>query len=320
LLTAAQIANFSTKSSGILALLNYFLYSRGEPVRTRRTVEERVIRRPMARPEPSDVSAVALLQDTLQVLFSLLAEPMISAKPNAGHKAIAKLISKHKNTTVITTNYDGCIDEAITDLGIPCEYLIGQPDSSKKNEITKLVKMHGSINWFYCESCQEMDRYDLGYIKEAYQNDKLSYPVMGICKHCGGLSRPMIVPPLSLKFFMFPSLAGLWDRTQTAFQESKIILVVGYSFSEADAYITKMISRAMAANTAKQLIIVDTNRSLVANVTDKLATHIDDFDKRRVIRAVESCDVLLPKLCNSLLGKETLPASSKAKSTTKKKT
>ena len=274
----------------------------------------------MARPEPSDVSAVALLQDTLQVLFSLLAEPMISAKPNAGHKAIAKLISKHKNTTVITTNYDGCIDEAITDLGIPCEYLIGQPDSSKKNEITKLVKMHGSINWFYCESCQEMDRYDLGYIKEAYQNDKLSYPVMGICKHCGGLSRPMIVPPLSLKFFMFPSLAGLWDRTQTAFQESKIILVVGYSFSEADAYITKMISRAMAANTAKQLIIVDTNRSLVANVTDKLATHIDDFDKRRVIRAVESCDVLLPKLCNSLLGKETLPASSKAKSTTKKKT
>jgi len=320
LLTAAQIANFSTKSSGILALLKYFLYSRGELVRTPGTVEGRVIRRPMTRPEPSDVSAVALLQDTLQVLFSLLAEPMISAEPNAAHKAVAELISSHRNTNVITTNYDGCIDQAIREKDIPCEYLIGQPQYDTDNKRAKLIKMHGSINWFYCESCQEMDRYDLGYIKEAYQKEKLSYPVMGICKHCGGLSRPMIVPPLSLKFFMFPSLAGLWDRALIAFQESKIILVVGYSFSEADTYITKMISHTMAADTTKQLIIVDTDRSLAANVTKKLVTHIDNFDEKRVIRAVESCDVLLPKLCNSLLNKETPPASSKAKSTTKKET
>lgn len=319
LLTAAQIANFSTKSSGVLALLGYFLYSRGEPVRTYRTVEGRVVRRSTVRPEPSDVSAVALLQDTLQVLFSLLAEPMIVAQPNDGHKAIAELISKYKNTTIITTNYDGCIDQAIKEIGIPCEYLIGQLDYSKNKGTAKLVKMHGSINWFYCESCQEMDRYDLGYIKEAYQKDKLSYPVMGICKHCGGLSRPMIVPPLSLKFLMFPSLAGVWDVVQIAFQEAKVILVVGYSFSEADTYITKMISRAMGADKNKRLIIVDTDRSLAENVTEKLVTHIDNFDRKRVIRAVESCDALLPKLCKSLLGEEKPAPSTKPKATTKRK-
>ncbi len=319
LLTAAHIANFSTKSTGILTLLYYFLYFRGEQLRTYQTVGGRMVSRSTGRPQPSDVAGVALLQDTLQLLFSLLAEPMISAEPNAGHKAIAELISKHKRTTVITTNYDGCIDEAIKERGIQVEHLIGQKDQDKNGEIAKLVKMHGSINWFYCESCQEMDRYNLSDIKEAYQKDKLSYPVMGICKHCGGLSRPMIVPPLSLKFFMFPPLAGLWDRAQIAFQEANIILVVGYSFSEADTYITKMIVRAMAADSTKQVIIVDVDKSLAARVTGKLAVHIDNFETGRVIRAAESCDSLLPQLCSSLAG-EGMPAiSPKPKAVAKKK-
>jgi len=320
LLTAAQIANFSTKSSGVLALPHYFLYSRGEqarpPVRTR----GRILQRPSteARP-PSDVAGVALLQDTLQVLFSLLAEPMISAEPNAGHKAIAEFIAKHKNTTVITTNYDGCIDQALREIEIPCEYLIGQRDYGKTNGIAKLIKMHGSINWFYCESCQEMDRYDLSYIKEAYQKEKMCYPVIGICKHCGGLSRPMIVPPLSLKLLLFPPLAGVWDTAQMAFQEAKIIVVVGYSFSEADTYITKMISRAMGADSEKRLVIVDTNKSLARSVCGKLTAHIDNFERGRVIRAAESCDVLLPQLCKSLLGERITATSLKPKTAVKGK-
>jgi NAD-dependent SIR2 family protein deacetylase len=319
LLTAAQIANFSTKSSGILGLLYYFLYSRDTRTPTDVLESGRRATRSIARVQPSDIAAVALLQDTLQVLFSLLAEPMISAKPNAGHTALAELISKHKDTFLVTTNYDGCIDEAIKQADIPFEYLIGKVEHDIDAEIPKLVKMHGSINWFYCESCQEMDRYDLGDIKQAYQEDKMSYPVMGICKHCGGLSRPMIVPPLSFKLLMFPPLAGVWDKAQIAFQKAKVILVVGYSFSEADTYITKMITRAMGADSAKRLIIVDIDSAIASTVTDKLTNHIDGFSKERVIRATESCDILLPKLCNSLVAKKSSGAAKTRRSATKKK-
>jgi len=319
LLTAAEIANFSTKNSGILNLLEYFLYSHDESAQTYRTPEGRVLPRPAARRQQSDVSAVALLQDTLQILFSLLAEPMLTAQPNSGHEAIADLISNHQKSTIITTNYDGCIDQAITKSNIPCDYLIGQQENAKTNGMAKLIKMHGSINWFYCESCQKMYIYDLSDIKESYEKDKLCYPVMGICKNCGGLSRPMIMPPLSLKFFRFPPLASFWDKAQSAFQEAKIILVVGYSFAEADNYITNMISRAMGADTSKQLIIVDLNRSIASSVRDKLANHIDNFKKERVIRAVESCDVLLPQLCTSLLGEETPAKSEKPKTTLKRR-
>jgi NAD-dependent SIR2 family protein deacetylase len=320
LLTAAQIANFSTKSGGILGLLYYFLYSRDTRMPTEVPEVGRRVTRSVARVQPSDISAVALLQDTLQVLFSLLAEPMISAKPNAGHTALAKLISKHKNTFLITTNYDGCIDEAIKQADIPFEYLLGEAEHGIDAEIPKLVKMHGSINWFYCESCQEMDRYDLSDIKQAYQEDKMSYPVIGICKHCGGLSRPMIVPPLSFKLLMFPPLAGLWDKTQIAFQKARVILVVGYSFSEADTYITKMIIRAMGADSTKRLIIVDIDSAIGSIVVGKLAAHIDRFAKERVIRARESCDILLPRLCDSLVGKKPPTVASTRKTATKKTT
>lgn len=274
---------------------------------------------PMTMVRPSDIAAVALLQDTLQVLFSLLAEPMISVKPNAGHTALAKLISKHKNTYLITTNYDGCIDEAIKEADISFVHLLGEIEHGIDNEVPKLVKMHGSINWFYCESCQEMDRYDLGYIKQAYQEDRLGYPVMQICKHCGGLSRPMIVPPLSLKFLMFPPLAGLWDKAQIAFQKAKVILVVGYSFSEADTYITKMIIRAMGAESTKRLIVVDIDPSIGRTVADKLTTHIDGFRRERVICATESCDLILPKLCNSLVGKKPSTVAKTRQSATRKR-
>ena len=37
---------------------------------------------------------------------------MIPAQPNAGHDAIVNFVAKHKNTAIVTTNYDGCIDEA----------------------------------------------------------------------------------------------------------------------------------------------------------------------------------------------------------------
>ncbi len=69
LLTAAQVANFSTRSSGILTLLNYFLYSRSEPPRIYRIAEGRTLPRSVVRPQAGDIAAIALLQDTLQALF-----------------------------------------------------------------------------------------------------------------------------------------------------------------------------------------------------------------------------------------------------------
>jgi len=312
LLTAAHIANFAAKSRGVLGLLDYFLFHRQE--REPRPSGLRVSRSVVPQ---SDISAVALLQGTLETLFTLLMEPMISAQPNAGHKAIVQLVRYHTKTTIVTTNYDGCIDQALEEAAIPCEYFIGTsyPESSSD---THLMKMHGSINWSYCDSCQEMKKYDLKTVRESYERDTLSYPVIGICKNCGGQRRPMIVPPLSFKFLMFPPLTGLWDAIGCALDNSSVIVVVGYSFSEADPHIIKMINRTMGSDSKKKLVIVDTDPAIADRVKTRLTAHFDNFDTSRVIRAIRDCDELLPMLCNSLQGMPAQKKTPKKKQSAKK--
>jgi len=300
LLTAAYIADFSSRNSRVLALLEYFLYRQ----RPSRPAEEEFAslasrRAAVAAVSESDAAGIALLQDTLQTLFGLLLGRMILARPNPAHAAIASLAKQCERVSVVTTNYDGCIDQAMIDGKLRPHYLIEM--EQPKDGCVTLVKMHGSINWSYCDSCQEMKLHELAHMRKSYDADTLSFPVIGICKNCGGQRRPMVVPPMSFKFVMFPPLLVLWDRAQAAFNDSSIIVSVGYSFSEADIYITKMISRAMGQDRNKKLVVIDPNAQLADMLRDKLDALIDNFDRSRVIRSCESCDVIVPQLAQSLV-------------------
>ena len=150
LLTAAYLSNFAAKNSSVSGLLNYFLFSeRGEG-------EESMARSRFRRP-PSlsqvDAASVALFQETLQGLFGLLTSTMIPAPPNTGHHAIVKFVAAHPKTTVVTTNYDGCLDEAFLRTKVSLNtYVSGTPPETGGID---LIKIHGSINWTYCESCHE---------------------------------------------------------------------------------------------------------------------------------------------------------------------
>ena len=117
LLTAAYISNFAARNPNITSLLDYFIFSGGRELSEE---EEYIIRgRRVSRTTVIDVSSISFLQDTLQTLFGLLTSTMISASPNPTHEAIVDFIKEHKNTSIITTNYDGCMDEALLKDKIP---------------------------------------------------------------------------------------------------------------------------------------------------------------------------------------------------------
>jgi len=313
LLTAAYISDFAATNQNITSLLDYFLFSR--PGVSSEEEEPLARRSPAARTSEIDVSTIKFLQDTLQTLFGLLANTMISASPNPIHEAIVEFIKKHKETSVITTNYDGCMDEAILKNGLPLRGTIGSESHHTTSNAVDLIKMHGSINWAYCDSCQVVREFDLLELKNTYEEDKLSYPVIGICKKCGGLRRPLLVPPLSFKFLMFPNLIDIWNSARQSIENADFLMVVGYSFSEADTYITKIVSRSMSMNKNQQIIIVDTNPKLAPALRERFSLQIEGFDKKRILSACESGDKILPGLLESMVGKK----PSKAKSPTKKK-
>jgi len=305
LLTAAQIADMASRNVGVLSLLDYFLFPRqtdGEGTAAYPRIRQRQTLGGRERSARADVATISLLQETLHTLLGLLTGPMIKAPPNAGHHAIANLPNSGLEVTVVTTNYDGCIDLALISGGVPFDYMLeglgAAPDAGNR---TALVKMHGSINWFYCESCQRVKAYELRHVRQSYMEDTLGYSVIGICPDCGGQQRPMIVPPLSFKLVTFPGLLTLWDRAATAFAAATMIVSVGYSFSEADTYITKMIAKAMAVDPGKRLVVIDTNPSVAELLKEKLDAVIDGFDKSRVVQSCESCEVILPKFAESVV-------------------
>jgi len=300
LLTAAYISYFAARNRNITSLLGYFIFSGG------RELSEEVYflqRRRLPRSPEIDVSSISFLQDTLQTLFGLLTSTMISASPNPTHQAIVDFIKTHKNTSIITTNYDGCIDEALLRDGIPLKGTISGEKGDSSDAI-QLIKMHGSINWAYCDSCQDVREFDLLELKEAYEKDKLSYPVMGICKNCGGLRRPLLVPPLSFKFLMFPNLIDIWNSASQSIEEADYLIIVGYSFAEADTYITKIISISMSLKENQKMIIVNTDPNLVPTLRDRFSAHIDGFNEKRILKACESSEKILPDILRSMLGQK----------------
>ena len=220
--------------------------------------------------------------------------------------------------SIVTTNYDGCIDEALLTAKLPIKSTFGGTRDLAKAGAIPLVKMHGSINWVYCDSCQEVREFDLLHLKEAYAQDRLSVAVMGICKNCGGLRRPLLVPPLSFKFLMFPNLIDIWDSARQVIETADYVIVVGYSFSEADTYITKIISRSMAHNADQKLIVVNRNGQLVRDLRSRFSAYIDGFDPKRVIKVAQPAEKALPEVLRSFLGMARTPKASSSHSKAKR--
>jgi len=308
LLTAAQLATFSSRNPTILGLLNYLLYggeadgSGGEFSHSAYMLERSQTGRLIRRMETTaaNVSSVAFLQDTLQVLFGLLASTMLPAKPNKAHEAIAKFVKAHPDSTIITTNYDCCMDLALEAEQIPLTYCLDFANQNRGTDIEKarLVKLHGSLNWYYCETCQEVQCVDIRSTVNNYLQDKSPYSVIAICKDCGGQKRGLLVPPLAMKFDVAPPLTPLLTVARDVFEAAAAIVVVGFSFAEADLYISRMLSKSMQTKPDQKLIVIDPAIEVVSRVRRKFKSSIPNFDEQRIIGLKVDCSEALPKLLN----------------------
>lgn len=298
LLTAAQLSEFCTRNPAVLKLVEFLIFREEAPE------EYSYARR---RRSHVDVSSVAFLQDTLQVLFGLLSSRMLPADPNAAHDAIVTYLRRHPKSPVVTTNYDCCIDRAMTKNNLPFSYCVDFANPKDAighgDDQTPLLKLHGSLNWFYCETCQEVHWIDIEQTVRDYNEDRASYPVVAICRTCGGQRRGLLVPPLAMKFDVAPPLNPLIDRAGECFQKSDLIVVVGFSFADADLYISRMISKAMQASERTRLLVFDPEGAVARKMQRKFSIRIPNFDPARVMSVRGDCADTLPQFLAGALHK-----------------
>jgi len=89
-------------------------------------------------------------------------ETMVKAEPNAGHRALAKLVEQGRMTAIITQNIDGLHQRS----GVPA---------------SKIIELHGNTTYATCLDCGQ--RYELAPIRKAFE----SKGTLPICEKCDGI-------------------------------------------------------------------------------------------------------------------------------------
>jgi NAD-dependent deacetylase len=89
-------------------------------------------------------------------------ETMLKAEPNAGHRALAKLVEQGKMGAIITQNIDGLHQRS------------GVPDQ-------KIIELHGNTTYAACLDCGH--RHELEPIRKAF----LGKGILPLCGKCDGI-------------------------------------------------------------------------------------------------------------------------------------
>jgi len=231
-------------------------------------------------------------QDLINRVFSMVSGIMAKAPPNSIHKEIVKLIKDNNDKdgpydiSLVTTNYDICLEKALQDTGLGFKYLginIGNG--------VPIIKIHGSINWYYCEGCQEVITYSIDEI----QNFKKIFPLSGACQKCGTQASLFMVPPIAYKYVMYPPLIDIWQSAMKTIEQADVIIVIGYSFSLADDYILKMIVNALKRKKSSLVII---NRDLTA--IENLEKRLSAYHLKASLTFCEDAAECVPKIISIL--------------------
>jgi NAD-dependent SIR2 family protein deacetylase len=257
ILTAGYLSTFLVSKPVVNKLVGEIIYRESEesvPILRERELRER--------------EYVISFQDLVNRVFSMVSGMMATADSNVVHESVAELIKRLEkdellNFAIVTTNYDVCLEKAFVKHSLSYSYLgIGE------GEGTPFVKMHGSINWFYCEGCQSVITYS---IKELEAFKKI-FPTSGSCQKCGTPTSLLMVPPIAYKYVMFPPLIDLWQAAMRTIEKADVIVVIGYSFSLGDDYIFKMIVSSMKKNNA-MLIMANKDFDSITSLETKLSAY-----------------------------------------------
>lgn len=89
-------------------------------------------------------------------------ETMRKAEPNAGHRALARLVEQGKMLAIITQNIDGLHQAS------------GVPDD-------KVIELHGNSTYAACLDCRR--RHELAWVKQIFDDNE----TLPRCMACGGV-------------------------------------------------------------------------------------------------------------------------------------
>ena len=182
----------------------------------------------------------------------------------------AWLKSRPEDVSVLTFNYDLCLDWALQLAGHKPDYRLPNDGPEDRGSID-LLKLHGSLNWAYCELCgiiakrlNALTQFELGRVIRAVGPDDYRFSITDAIAHqtCAKCTKsfhaqPVIVPPTWNKGgFSSASMKTVWARAAQHLAEAEYIVIIGYSVPPTDHFFHYLYSLGTMSETRVKKILV----------------------------------------------------------------
>ena len=248
-----------------------------------------------------------MIQQTLEmtILFPIRDHSFIPPKPyDSFQHLIQKLVPQYGHdprgdVSIITFNYDLCLDLALPRI----DYCL---DNSTGGDV-KLLKLHGSLNWGYCEGCGKIVAWDLDRFlgrRLLLDAETTSAPLrvasrMGEFKHCGSthVQGPFIVPPTWNKMQHHGMLGMVWRTAASELANAEDIFVCGYSLPDTDQFFRYLYALGSVGETrVKRFWVFDPEEKVADRFRELLGPTVQnrfEFHKKKFSEAVNSLTDLL---------------------------
>ena len=197
----------------------------------------------------SNSGRIKFLRLYLVYLMADIIDNSLTTSKNIHRRLIRKLNSTDaiKDTIFLTTNYDILCDNALLDLfpGKKVDYGVEFVNYKEGTFVRpdldsiKLLKLHGSLNWLYCPTCNNLRI--TPYEKGVYT--LMINPSSSYCQRCDTVYSPIIVPPTFYKDLSKVFLSQVWNVAENELSEIEHLIFCGYSFPDSDIHIKYLIKR-----------------------------------------------------------------------------
>lgn len=206
------------------------------------------------------------------LIAKTLQEALRSNEESPGRRAYGRFVSDAAGPeaimmgcTVVSLNWDTCLETAAHGLGqgvnLPFKHRLTADEDDVAEidamlwDTLPLVKLHGSMNWWFCTKCQAL--ITSGVEKGIVQH--IVGPEQRACGECGEPALPAMVPPSSAKLDprspLHPLLSTMWLHAAAALAHAQRVVLIGYSLPDADLQF-RLLLRATLAKKATPVIIV----------------------------------------------------------------
>src|ERR1700726_1808424 len=214
----------------------------------------------------SNSGSLRHLRNNLVLAMAEAVDSGLRGRATAHPELVRNLLSHDllQRTAFISTNYDILIDNALLELvpnparqisyGIEFRNPLTPPGLTyPPRKGIKLLKIHGSLNWLYCPTCNNV---------ALAPSKKVASPPIQICDYCESFLTIIVVPPTFYKDLTNVFIARIWNTAELALRTATHLVFCGYSFPDADLHVKYLIKRAQTNRKGRPLRFTIINKKL----------------------------------------------------------